>query len=121
MSNLTQYNDVGHLYASFAYDAVWAIALALNATVANGTRVEDFTYDNEEIAEQLKTAMENVKFRGVSVSNCICDLLSETRSCVTRLMSHNFYCELANNVTYSLPSGYVLQISKIWILVAYVL
>lgn len=65
-SSTSQYNDVGHLYASFAYDAVWAIALALNATIANGTAVEDFDYNNEEIADQLKIAMENVKFRGVS-------------------------------------------------------
>ena len=61
-------NDVGDLYASFAYDAVWAIAFALNATIANGTRVENFTYDNQQIADQLKTAMENVKFKGISVS-----------------------------------------------------
>ena len=60
-------NDVGHLYAPFAYDAVWAIALALNATIANGTAVENFTYDNSDMADQLTTAMENVKFTGISV------------------------------------------------------
>ena len=87
---MSQYNDVGHLYASFAYDAVWAIALALNATIANGTRVEDFDYDKEEIADQLKTAMENVKFRGISVSNCVCvNSVTCTPTC-TWLMSHNF-------------------------------
>ena len=64
-------NDAGHLYASFAYDAVWAIALALNAAVNNGTSVEDFTYDNETIADQLKYAMEKVNFTGISVSNCV--------------------------------------------------
>lgn len=65
----SQYNDVGHLYASFAYDAVWAIALALDASIANGIRVEQFTYDNHSMADQLTNALEEVEFDGVSVSS----------------------------------------------------
>lgn len=68
-SDTSQYNDVGHLYASFAYDAVWAIALALDASIANGTRVEQFSYNNQSVADQLTTALENVEFDGVSVSS----------------------------------------------------
>ena len=68
MDAVSQYNDVGELYASFAYDAVWAIALALNATIANGTKVEQFSYDNRRIADQLRDDLAAVRFKGISVS-----------------------------------------------------
>lgn len=50
---------------------MWAIALALNATVAEGISVENFTYDNEGIADHLKRAIENVTFKGISVSDLL--------------------------------------------------
>lgn len=74
---------MGHLYASFAYDAVWAIGLALNATVAKGFRVEDFAYNDTEIAEQLRISMEDVKFKGISVSKY---RLIHCISCNTRFL-----------------------------------
>ncbi len=62
----------------FVYDTVWTIALALNRTneilkssrVSDGRmrRLEDFTYDDKEMANIMLDSLANVSFFGVSVN-----------------------------------------------------
>lgn len=67
---------VGDKYAKskaipYAYDAVWALALALNNTSAilNGeTSLTDFSYNNTMLYETLKRELGSIHFEGVSVS-----------------------------------------------------
>ncbi|XP_035709332.1 gamma-aminobutyric acid type B receptor subunit 1 [Folsomia candida] len=60
----------GYQEAPLAYDAVWAVALAFNRTITQlakkGKRLEDFTYTNREIAEEIYNAMDETAFLGVS-------------------------------------------------------
>ncbi|XP_064614429.1 LOW QUALITY PROTEIN: gamma-aminobutyric acid type B receptor subunit 1-like [Liolophura sinensis] len=54
---------------SFAYDAVWALALALNktSTILTGeTSLTDFSYNNTKIYETLKRELGSIHFEGVS-------------------------------------------------------
>ena len=58
----------------YVYDAVWTIALALNSSISilkeRGLgRLEDFTYENVEIAEVFTEAVANVLFQGITVSS----------------------------------------------------
>ncbi|XP_022091351.1 uncharacterized protein LOC110979652 isoform X2 [Acanthaster planci] len=56
----------------YGYDAVWAIALALNKSVEvlkserYGRRLEDFTYDDREMAELFFKLLNETEFTGVS-------------------------------------------------------
>ncbi|CAD5231482.1 unnamed protein product [Bursaphelenchus xylophilus] len=62
-------NTGGYPEAPLAYDAVWALALALNCTqnsLPEGVRLEDFTYNNKVIADQLFDCVKNTQFKGVS-------------------------------------------------------
>ncbi len=60
----------GYLEAPLAYDAIWAVALALNRTMAklavNGTSLEDYNYENQAIADMILTEMGDVQFTGMS-------------------------------------------------------
>uniref|UniRef100_A0A1A8G0V7 Gamma-aminobutyric acid (GABA) B receptor, 1b n=1 Tax=Nothobranchius korthausae TaxID=1143690 RepID=A0A1A8G0V7_9TELE len=60
----------GFQEAPLAYDAVWALALALNKTVAplkaRGRRLEDFNYNNHDITAEIYRALNTSKFEGVS-------------------------------------------------------
>lgn len=62
----------GFQEAPLAYDAVWALALALNKTVgplrARGRRLEDFNYNNKDITAEIYRALNTSSFEGVSVS-----------------------------------------------------
>ncbi|KAH9508642.1 hypothetical protein Btru_049497 [Bulinus truncatus] len=74
-ANYTFYSD-GTLYnqhrAAEAYDAVWALALALNNTLTyliqtgDSMRLEDFSYNNTRFYEIIHEAMRNVSFNAVS-------------------------------------------------------
>lgn len=70
----------GFQEAPLAYDAVWALALALNKTVAplkaKGRRLEDFNYNNHDITAEIYRALNTSSFEGVSVSAE--DVLKET-------------------------------------------
>ena len=61
----------GFQEAPLAYDAVWALALALNKTVAplkaKGRRLEDFNYNNHDITSEIYRALNSSSFEGVSV------------------------------------------------------
>lgn len=61
---------VGYQEAPLAYDAIWAIALALNKTITQlkewNLTIEDFTYSNQFIADQIYSAMNSTQFLGVS-------------------------------------------------------
>uniref|UniRef100_A0A0K0EAR5 G_PROTEIN_RECEP_F3_4 domain-containing protein n=1 Tax=Strongyloides stercoralis TaxID=6248 RepID=A0A0K0EAR5_STRER len=59
----------GYPEAPLAYDAVWALALALNCTLNNigdSTLVEEFTYNNTIVAGQIFDCVKNTQFQGVS-------------------------------------------------------
>ncbi|XP_029298460.1 gamma-aminobutyric acid type B receptor subunit 1 isoform X5 [Cottoperca gobio] len=60
----------GFQEAPLAYDAVWALALALNKTVgplkAKGHRLEDFNYNNRDITAEIYRALNTSSFEGVS-------------------------------------------------------
>ncbi|XP_076610530.1 gamma-aminobutyric acid type B receptor subunit 1 isoform X3 [Chaetodon auriga] len=60
----------GFQEAPLAYDAVWALALALNKTVgplkAKGHQLEDFNYNNRDITAEIYRAMNTSSFEGVS-------------------------------------------------------
>lgn len=62
----------GFQEAPLAYDAVWALALALNKTVAplkaKGRRLEDFNYNNRDVTAEIYRALNTSSFEGVSVS-----------------------------------------------------
>lgn len=62
----------GFQEAPLAYDAIWALALALNKTVAplksRGRRLEDFNYNNHDITSEIYRALNTSLFEGVSVS-----------------------------------------------------
>ncbi|EDV23717.1 uncharacterized protein TRIADDRAFT_26726 [Trichoplax adhaerens] len=58
------------LYAAFAYDAVYAIALALNQSevdlVKYNKTLSDFTYNDLQMARIFRTNMQNLLFEGIS-------------------------------------------------------
>ncbi|XP_071485505.1 gamma-aminobutyric acid type B receptor subunit 1-like [Diadema antillarum] len=60
----------GYPEAPLAYDAVWALALALNKTqtrLANSSlRLENYTYANKEIANEIYMALNSSNFEGIS-------------------------------------------------------
>ncbi|XP_061676731.1 gamma-aminobutyric acid type B receptor subunit 1 isoform X2 [Syngnathoides biaculeatus] len=60
----------GFQEAPLAYDAIWALALALNKTVAplkaKGRRLEDFNYNNKDITSEIYRALNTSSFEGVS-------------------------------------------------------
>lgn len=62
----------GFQEAPLAYDAVWALALALNKTVgplkAKGYQLEDFNYNNKDITAEIYRALNTSSFEGISVS-----------------------------------------------------
>ncbi|KAG9345241.1 hypothetical protein JZ751_009787 [Albula glossodonta] len=70
----------GFQEAPLAYDAVWALALALNKTVgplkAKGRRLEDFNYNHRDITAEIYRALNTSSFEGVSVYS-VTLLLSE--------------------------------------------
>ncbi|VDL83176.1 unnamed protein product [Nippostrongylus brasiliensis] len=62
-------NTGGFPEAPLAYDAVWALALAFNCTrnrLPEGIRLEQFTYDNQMMADILFECVKNTLFKGVS-------------------------------------------------------
>ncbi|KAI6226477.1 Gamma-aminobutyric acid type B receptor subunit 1 [Aphelenchoides fujianensis] len=69
MINSDPANTGGYPEAPLAYDAVWALALAFNCTqnsLPYGVMLEDFTYNNAVIADQLFDCVKNTQFKGVS-------------------------------------------------------
>ncbi|CAL4133132.1 unnamed protein product, partial [Meganyctiphanes norvegica] len=60
----------GYQEAPLAYDAVWAIALALNKTMMllgkKNKSIDEFVYNNKEISGLLYDTMRATEFRGVS-------------------------------------------------------
>jgi len=54
----------------YVYDSIWAIALALNRTLEDGVTLENFTYDNKSMADEMQIRLHNSSFQGISVSVC---------------------------------------------------
>ena len=61
----------GYLEAPLAYDAIWALSLALNKTItkleARGETLEDYNYENKNIAELILNEFGDLDFDGLSV------------------------------------------------------
>ncbi|XP_077988172.1 gamma-aminobutyric acid type B receptor subunit 2-like [Glandiceps talaboti] len=76
---LTEYTDdesEKSPFAYFAYDSLWAIAIALNNSMEmlpGGKKLEHFTYADTEMATVFKTAMQNTNFIGASGSITFAD------------------------------------------------
>ena len=66
------YSVTGYVESPLAYDAVWALALALNKTqnrlLQRGESLENFKYSNENIMKEIYSAMNSTGFLGISVS-----------------------------------------------------
>ena len=62
-------------YSGFAYDAVIAMALALNKSeevlVRKNKSLADFSYDDSEMAQLFNNSLSEVKFIGFSVRNLL--------------------------------------------------
>lgn len=63
-------NWLGYQEAPLAYDAVWAVALALNATMhklkKRGIAIESFNYENKLISQEIQQSLRDTFFLGVS-------------------------------------------------------
>ena len=63
----------GYQEAPLAYDAIWAVALALNKTIGSlkskKKSLLNFTYEDKEMTDEIYSAINSTKFLGVSVSN----------------------------------------------------
>ena len=68
----------GFQEAPLAYDAIWAIAFALNKSVERlsklGMSLDDFDYEKPEITEIIKQELQKVQFLGVSGSVAFNDI-----------------------------------------------
>ena len=62
-------------YYPFAYDAIYAMAFAMNDTenrlINTNKSLADFQYNDTGMAKMLKESMDNVRFHGLTVSNFI--------------------------------------------------
>ncbi|XP_041481660.1 gamma-aminobutyric acid type B receptor subunit 1-like isoform X3 [Lytechinus variegatus] len=60
----------GYPEAPLAYDAIWALALALNKTqerlASRNLRLENYTYGNADIADEIYMALNSSNFEGLS-------------------------------------------------------
>ena len=69
----TGYSTANNTDAGFAYDAVWAIALALNTTgqrLHARTGLENFTYTDHHMAISFKKGLLATRFTGLTVISC---------------------------------------------------
>lgn len=77
---------LGEADGGFAYDAVWAIALALKRTEEHLRRltpplfINNFTYVNADIMEHFNRSLKEINFEGVTVSIKICSVIFVKRN-----------------------------------------
>ncbi|ODN02817.1 Gamma-aminobutyric acid type B receptor subunit 1 [Orchesella cincta] len=68
--NIDERLPEGYQEAPLAYDAVWALALAFNKTIEKlaekGKKLEDFSYTNRGIRDEIYNALNTTSFLGVS-------------------------------------------------------
>ena len=62
-------------YAPLTYDAMWSIAMTLNASVEqllnqSLPNLEDFTYDNTAMKDVFVKSMDELNFEGMMVREC---------------------------------------------------
>jgi len=106
----------GYLEAPLAYDAIWAVALALNRTMArlvsNGTSLEDYNYENQAIADIIKNEIGDVQFMGMSGSVAFSeetgDRMAWTK--IEQMQSNKysviaFYDQKSDNLTWKSETG----------------
>lgn len=61
------------VHRGYAYDAVWAMALALNRTISKmppGTALDKVPYGDRNFTGALTEALRRTNFSGVTVSYC---------------------------------------------------
>jgi len=106
----------GYLEAPLAYDAVWAMALALNETArlleGRGMSLDDYNYDNKAFADIMQEQMENVKFLGISGSVAFSeetgDRMAWTK--IEQLINHKYevvgyYDQRTDNLTWNIDAS----------------
>ena len=62
--------DLQDDHRGYAYDAVWAMALALNKTISSltsGTEIEKIPYGDTSFADALNKSLGETNFSGVTV------------------------------------------------------
>ena len=57
-----------YLDALYAFDVVWALALAFDQAEREGMDIENFRYEDFETVNKLACILENVEFEGATVS-----------------------------------------------------
>lgn len=100
----------GSQEAPLAYDAIWAIAFALNRTITRlanmGMSLDDFHYEDRTITDIIKSELRNVQFLGISgqvAFNDIGDRISWTL--VEQMINQKyetlgFYDTVSDNLTW---------------------
>ena len=102
-------------YSGFAYDAIVAMALALNSSAQilakRNKSLDEFTYKDAEMAQIFKDSLSNVKFLGFSVKPFVCFPLNRGVNEVGALAglccgSTPFFClAWSQNKTEGLPTS----------------
>lgn len=67
-------------YSPWAYDAAWALAVALNKSMLylGSNELENFSYNRSDIYDAIKRGMGEVFFQGVSVWSMIINVFKAT-------------------------------------------
>ncbi|CAG2173012.1 unnamed protein product, partial [Oppiella nova] len=101
----------GYQEAPLAYDAIWAIALALNKTMEilsqRGLTLDSFDYESPEITNIIKSELQKVQFLGVSgyvAFNDIGDRISWTlieQMIAGKYEQLGFYDTITDNLTWN--------------------
>ena len=75
MTEAKRMNYPSNPFSSFAYDAIWSIALTLQKSSpflkARNKSLSNITYGDLETAELFRRVLRNLTFTGMSVSICI--------------------------------------------------
>jgi len=82
--------------SAYAFDAAWIIALALNASFANGMRYEKLLNRGFKEVFAIKNGIQNANFDGITVSNSFSWSINQTRWIYLKItehydLFHNFY------------------------------
>jgi len=102
----------GFLEAPLAYDAVWAVALALNSSAAyleaQNQSLDSYNYDNKEVADIIQDNMEKVKFNGISGSVAFSSTTGDRMAWTmieqlvdTKYIVVGYYDQRTNNLTWN--------------------
>lgn len=115
----------GYLEAPLAYDAIWAVALALNRTMtklaADGTSLEDYNYENKAIADIILNEIADVQFMGMSGSVAFSEETGDRIAWTkieqlqgTKYEVVAYYDQKSDNLTWLPPSVETTESRVVW-------